>query len=206
MFNKILAVAGLALLSQIANATPISNSEEGLESPVVTITFDEHEFDIGSPVTNEFSDLGVTFFPNLYYSSQTDDEDADAFPNITGNDVTNFGSGPDVFQFSLMFLTEQTDVAFAMVSNSTSWSFEALLDSAVIESFSTGVDISEANFFGFTGITFNEIRITSLEEDFMIIDNLQIGNAQNVPEPATLALLGMAMSGLWVSRRRVKLA
>lgn len=98
MLKTTVAFAALAMLSQIANATPISNSASGLTSPAVTITFDEHVLPVGSSVTNQYSDLGVTFSPNLYYSSQT------GFPNIIGKTVTNFGSGPDVFQFSLNFL------------------------------------------------------------------------------------------------------
>jgi hypothetical protein len=202
MFNKTLAVAALALLSQAAYATAISNSTTGFASPIVTITFDEHVLPVQSAVTSQYADLGVTFSPNLYYSSQIDE-----FPNITGNNVSNFnfiGDG-DVFQFSLNFATDQTDVAFAMVSNGTTWLFEALLNNSVIDAFTTFVEVSDSDFFGFTGITFDEIRITSLDDDYMIIDNLQLGNAENVPEPAALALLGMGMAG-FAARRRVKLA
>ena len=194
MFKKILVVAGLSMLSTIANATPISNSVSGLASPALTITFDEHLLPAGSSVTNEYSDLGVTFSPNLYYSSYP------GFPN----NVTNFGSGPNVFQFSLNFLTNQTDVAFAMVSRSSSWNFEALLGNLVVESFLATVDLSAFNFFGFTGIAFDEIRITSSINDLMIIDNLQLSKTNNVPEPTSIALLGLGLAGLGAARQRVK--
>lgn len=202
MIKKMIAVAGLAMFSQISSATPISNSASGLASPLTTITFDEHVLATDAPVTNEYSDLGVTFSPNLYYSAQT------GFPNIDGNTLTNFtdsGSGPDVFQFSLNFLANQTDAAFAMVSNGSSWDFEALLGGAVVEAFSTLVDTSALDFFGFTGISFDEIRITSSANDYMILDNLQIGN-NAVPEPTSMALLGLGLAALGVARRRAKWA
>ena len=208
MFNKTLAVATLALLSQAAYATAISNSTTGLASPIVTITFDEHVLPAQSAVTSQYADLGVTFSPNLYYSSVIED-----LPNITGNNVSNFNDDEKVSQFSLNFVTDQTDVAFAMVSDGSMWQFEALLNNSIIDSFSTSVDFSDLDFFGFTGITFDEIKITwiddNLDDNFdnivMTIDNLQLGNAENVPEPAALALLGMGMAG-FAARRRVKLA
>ena len=195
---KKLVIASVAAASCGALfATPISNSATGLASPATTITFDEHALSVGESVTNQYSDLGVTFTPNLYYSSQT------GFPNIVGNTITNFH--PEIPQFSLNFLTTQNAIAFAMVSNSSVWNFTALLGDAVVESFSASVDTSANNFFGFTGINFDQIRITT-PNDYMIIDNLQLSNNSTVPEPESLALVGLGLACLAFMRPKAKKA
>ncbi len=49
------------------------------------------------------------------------------------------------------------------------------------------------------GITFDEIRVTVGGDNQILIDNVQIGS---VPEPGTLALIGLGLSGLAAARRR----
>lgn len=183
-----------------ANAIPIFNST-GLTSPATTITFDEHLLPTNSIVTTEYSDLGVTFSPNLYYSAQT------GFPNITGNTITNFSFNSDslVPDFSINFLVDQTESAFAMVSNGTTWDFSAYLDNVLVESFSQIVNTSIPNFYGFSEITFDEIRVFSSVNDAMIIDNLQMGTAASVPEPSLLALFGIGLVGVFFSRRKTNI-
>ena len=185
---------------QLASAAAISGSLTGLASPAVTITFDEHVLNTNDLVTNQYADVGLTFSPYLKYSPQT------GFPNISGHDVGNFSPGPDPLQFSLNFLTNQTQVAFAMVSNNSPWSFEALLGNSVVESFNASVGVTANDFYGFTGITFDQIRITT-QGDFMLIDNIQLGaGTTDIPEPASLALLGAALAGFGMTRRRGKAA
>ena len=197
--KKILLSAITVILSfswVTANAIPVFNST-GLISPDTTITFDEHLLPTNSIVTTEYSDLGVTFSPNLYYSAQTN------FPNITGNTITNFSfnSDPLVPDFSINFLVDQTESAFAMVSNGTAWDFSAYLDNVLVESFSQIVNTSIPNFYGFSGIVFDEIRVFSSVNDAMIIDNLQMGTAASVPEPGILALMSLGLVGFGFSRK-----
>lgn len=191
------AVAALLLASQWVAAAPITNSATGLAAPTYTITFDEHALASGSVVTNEFAPEGITFSPNLCYSPQT------GFPNINGADVGNFvcTGAPNPTSFVMSLTPGRTDVAFAMVSNGSRWLFEALLGGVVQESFGAIVDTSANNFFGFTGVAMDGIRITG--QDFMLIDNVQLGQATGqLPEPVSMSLVALALVGAGAASRR----
>src|SRR5947207_16006687 len=68
-----------------ANAAFIHNST-GLSSPSQVITFEEHVLSEGTPVTNQYADLGVTFSNGLKYTGGY----SGAFPHISGHSLVNF--------------------------------------------------------------------------------------------------------------------
>jgi hypothetical protein len=193
------AAVACANLPAPATAAIINGSATGLSSPTTTITFDEVALAPNTTVTNQFAPFGVSFSPLVYYSPQT------GFPNIDGNDVGNFGNGPDIFSVTLAFTNLQTAAAFALVSNGSSYTFEALLGGSTVDSFSTNVVYTSANnFYGFSGISFDSIRLTSNSSDYFLIDNVQFGTVSAVPEPSTWAMLilGFAGVGYMAYRRR----
>ena len=65
---------------------------------------------------------------------------------------------------TLAFTNLQTAAAFALASNGTNYTFEALLGGSTVDSFSTDVGNSGANnFYGFSGIAFDSIKLRRMQ-------------------------------------------
>lgn len=197
MTHVMAGVAAWLLAAAGVLAAPIQNTS-GLASPATTITFDELVFAGGTSITNQYAGLGLTFSPSLRYDSQG----AAQFPGITGHYLGNNGPCCDN-PFSILFGGDITAAAFGVATNPATTLFEALDDGLVVESFSapTNFDGSTNSFFGFSGVTFDEIRVTVGGDQQILIDNVQSGS---VPEPTSLALLGLGLAGFAASRYRRK--
>ena len=149
----------------------IDRGAAGLDDPASVITFSEIEIGDTEQVTDQFADLGVTFVPNLNYRTG---DNAD-WQNITG---PNLRTGePEVNPFTIKFVDPQTAATFnAIAQPPTRTTITAKLNGEVVESFETTVSIDNPNnFFGFTGIEFDEIEVEYTAETRMRIDNLQFG-------------------------------
>lgn len=187
-----------------ARASPIMNPATGLASPVTTITFSEVAVPPNTPLGAQFAAFGLQGGTNLFIDGET----SPGLPNINGDRLDNFqnASPPFLNPTTLVFTHPVTGAAFNMISNLGTSQFEALLNGSVVESFSATTDLTSTNnFFGFTGITFDTIRVTGGGSNgAFAIDNLQIGAAAAVPEPATLAVFGALALGAFGVRRRVR--
>jgi len=203
MFTKqlknIAIAAGVLFTGATAQAASLENTF-GLAVPHSTITFDEIVLPYQSAVTNQYAGLGLTISPNLYYDSQSYPM---SFPGIAGHYLGNNG-GDLINPFSLLFGGDISAVAFGIATNPGRAQFEALNDGVVVETFLAGTsyDGSTNSYFGFTGITFDEVRVTMGGDGQMLIDNVQFAAAA-VPEPETYAMMlaGLSLLG-FVARRR----
>ena len=188
---------GMLTLSFTAGASIIQSSS-GLSSPQTTITFDEFSIPNNTVVTNQYQSLGAIFTPNLYQTPQP----SGGFPNISGGNLGNFS--PVIDPFFINFSLDQTDVAFAMVTNPGTSTFTSLLNSIIAESVSFATNTTSPNWYVFNG-AFDQIRVdVGGSNSSMLMDNLQLTN--QVPEPATLALFGIGLAGLGFARKKRKSA
>jgi hypothetical protein len=199
----VLVVLFLGLTATGAKADDIIASSTGLTSPVQTLTFDEIVLPMNTSLTTQYSGLGISFTPNVYYSPQT------TFGNVQGNDIGNFTFNPDgpVNPVSFVFSGPINGAAFSFDADSTPYLFQAFLGGVLVDSFTATVGVSTSDYYGFNNITFDTIVITQEGAGggpFWVADNIQFGSAVSTPEPASIALLGFGLFGLAAAKLRRK--
>ena len=194
----LVCAALLALGSVPASAATIDSETSGLSSPAVNIGFDEISLMSGELVIDQYSGLGVSFSPALAYLGSFS-----AGPNISGPSLINIGGSPlTIFNpFSIAFENAVSGASFAFVSADSNTTFEALLNGVVVESFSSMTGDQIQSYYGFTGIVFDEIRVTVGAPGMGILDDLSFNYAA-VPLPASLAFLLAGLGGLAIAGRK----
>jgi len=175
-------------------ATPIVNSY-GLDTPGSVVTFSELPIADGAIVTNQFDAFGVTMTPGHTYNSQGN---SNIFPGIDGDYVGVSQGVP----FQIVFGETVSSAAFGYAKNPTTVLIEAMLGSVVVESFTQAVhyNVAGTSFLGFENILFDRIQVTANVGEGLV-DNIQF-TAASVPEPATIALLGLGLAGFGFAQRK----
>ena len=125
-------------------------------------------------VTNQYA--GVIFAPNLHQSQQR----CDSFnSNMTFPCLANFSGfvAGVTTPWEMIFSEVQSQAGFHLITNSGNTTlFEAYLGTNLVESISVATDLSSLdNFYGFKGISFDRIQVTTSGDAFMLLDDLTFG-------------------------------
>ena len=194
---RLVAAALLILLSGPPSAHAMFYvNANGLEGPHSVVSFDEHVYPSGTALVSEYADLGIAFSPFAYYSPYGD------------SNISNFMPYGYAYPFSINFLSPKDRVAFRMNSNPVTTNFYAYLGADLVD---TGAVLTNDSFIELSGVVFDRIVIqTSYAGGVknasgtgpLIIDDLQFPTSLSIPEPGTLALLGLAIGCLAAIRCR----
>jgi hypothetical protein len=197
-------LAALAATTCAFSASIVSSST-GLAAPDQTISFTEIALADDTPLTNEYSALGVTFSGFFYNGCPVC---VTAPPTGSKPDIGNFaGSNTDAFNtnLALTFAAPQDGVAFNFASNFAPFTFSAFLGGSLVEQFTVNVGDPNINgvngwgWYGFTGITFDSITIAAGQA--MLLDDLQ--TQASIPEPSSFLLGGLGCA-VFFARSRIR--
>jgi hypothetical protein len=186
--------AALLLMSSAAFAAPVINST-GIDGATSTITFSEVPLATLAIVTDQYAAYGATFSPFAVFNPDPGRYPTDYIGNFNGY------SGETATPFVISFTTAVTGAAFDYISNTGTSLFEALLNGAVVDSFSASTSEAIGTHYGFEGISFDSIRVTAPGNHALGLDNLQLRTA-NVPEPGTILLMSAGLIGVFSRKRR----
>lgn len=180
-------------------ATSFGGSSTGIASPSNVITFDELGNLQGQSITTQFTGAS---FNGLIWDAATKGQAGGT--GFSGGDLTNLVTSSSQ-SWVISFSNIVTDAAFAIMDQGSTYTFNALLNGNLVESFSRNIVYNPGNgFIGFTNTSFNSIEIVG-NGSYFAIDNLQYNSASPVPEPGTMMLLGLGMAGLAIyGKRRTK--
>jgi hypothetical protein len=197
-------VGAAVLLTGSVQAAPLL-SAAGFGAGDTTVSLNEVPLDYATAVTNQFSHLGVTFSTNgsgAFYIGNGYQNST----NVSGQYLDSFaGDGGGTSIYAIKFNTV-VDAAgsFWEFNPSTNATFSAFLHGALVESFNYfNVDCcNSASFIGFGDINFNEIQVSQITGGAFYMDSVLFSPASDIPEPASMALFGIAAAGFAAARRR----
>lgn len=205
MWIKAIMLCLIVLEASAARAVSIQMATQtGLASAEVSITFDEIILPRSTVLSDEYAGLGVTFSPGLLYNPGTANM-SDSILGLDGRRLANFYPVTSIFSIYFVDPVEEAVIGILAPDITT---FTAFHEGIEIETFQNSRRPQAQGFYGFTGITFDEIRVDAhsrVDEGRALVDNIQFTSARPIPEPSGLTLfaLGFAvLSGVRAVRLR----
>jgi len=190
--TTLLAVLAAFSFTGAGQATPLYGNS-GFGPPVLTFPTTP-ALPPWTSVTSQFADRGVTFLGFFI-------DDKGFLVNF---DEPGTPSDPA----SILFTSLVNRAAVGFQTQFFQWKFEALFKGQVIDDFPLpGQDLQQSSYYGFEKITFDQIRISPANSNgspYFLVDSLLFSTS--VPEPGTLALLGLGLTALFVAKRRSMLS
>lgn len=219
MNTKPIVIAIAALLCTSAHAAPLLRTTDFIANANRTNLVDFE------PIGNAFT-FGASFTQNGVSVKQVNGDANDIwtscasfcwFSNTTftwypggGDNGWTEITKADASDFSDMGL----DLGSGYGPGSRSVLYELLLNGVSVLSGSIITPASSDGYIGFSGGGFDQIRLRNNfsgggtfgdgRQNALAIDNIELAAPAVVPEPGTLALLGLALAGAAISRRRSK--
>jgi hypothetical protein len=193
--KKILACLALAFAGS-ANAALITSTSNAALAGATIQTFDA----VAPGYYASLSLPGVTI-KGIGGSMHVDGSNA-AY-GMGGLSLNNYGASPSSFE--LLFTSPVTGFGIFAGAVDSVWQYRAYNSTGqLLESFNTGLSRTP-QFYGIANATgIARVTFSNTGGDWAIFDNLYIGAAASanvVPEPASVALFGVALAGLIGVRR-----
>lgn len=172
------AILAFSLAAAAAAHADFFRSETPLASPMTVIDFEDRSLPRYTVITTQYSALGVTFPSAPQWNRIVND-----FPNITGN---RLGNDPTT-AIRIHFNQPQARAALAVACNRSNLVVSAWLNNQVVEQGTALIQLADtSNFFGFTGITFDELRVEQQVlsgSAGMVIDLIHFGGGEPPCDP-----------------------